>query len=149
MRMVLTGQLLNESAIFAMDNGWEASRCGQDWLRDRELLVLYTYQTSWFMPREVHMYVLRTIGAYCYPFQFADELHSVSQASKRWQASRVHWKNCWLVYSIWPVSTIVLNLVMQLPWEKFEILIFCAGTSRSFPSPPPLHYLSCAPDSFN
>ena len=31
---------------FAMDNGLEASRCGQDWLHDRELLVLYTYQMN-------------------------------------------------------------------------------------------------------
>ena len=34
----------------------------------------------------------------------------------------------------------VLNLVMRLPWENFEILIFCVGASRSFPFPPPLHY---------
>ena len=45
-RMALTGQMPDESAIFAFDNGREASRCGQDWLRDRELLVLYRYQTS-------------------------------------------------------------------------------------------------------
>ena len=45
-RMALTGQMLGESAIFAMDNGREASRCGQDWLHNCELLVLYTYQTS-------------------------------------------------------------------------------------------------------
>ena len=38
-----------------------------------------------------------------------------------------------------------LLLVTRLPWEKFEISIICVGASRSFPSPPPLHYLSCAP----
>ena len=31
---------------FAMDNGQEASRCGQDWLRNCEVLVLYMYQLS-------------------------------------------------------------------------------------------------------
>ena len=43
MRMALTGQMLDELAMFAMDNGREASCCG---LHDRELLVLYTYQMS-------------------------------------------------------------------------------------------------------
>ena len=41
-----------KTQIFPTDNEREASRCGQDWLRDRELLVLYRYQTSWSMPRE-------------------------------------------------------------------------------------------------
>ena len=46
MCMVLADQMLDELAVFAMDNGQEASRCGQDWLCDREILVvLYTYQT--------------------------------------------------------------------------------------------------------
>ena len=40
--MTLTGQMLDNLAIFAVDNGQEASHCGQDWLRDRELLALYT-----------------------------------------------------------------------------------------------------------
>ena len=44
--MALTGQMLDESAIFAMDNGREASSCGQDWLHNRNLLVLYRYQRS-------------------------------------------------------------------------------------------------------
>ena len=33
-----------------------------------------------------------------------------------------------------------LLLVIQLPWEKFEISIICVGASCSFPLPPPLHY---------
>ena len=44
--MALTGQMLDESAIFAMDNEQEASCYGQDWLHDRELLVLCTYQMN-------------------------------------------------------------------------------------------------------
>ena len=33
-----------------------------------------------------------------------------------------------------------LNLVTRLPWEKFEILIYCVGASRSFPFPFASHY---------
>ena len=36
--------------------------------------------------------------------------------------------------------TRLLNLVTRLPWEKFEILIYCMGTSRSFPFPFASHY---------
>ena len=43
MRMALTGEMLDESASFAMDNGREASHRV---LHNCELLVLYTYQTS-------------------------------------------------------------------------------------------------------
>ena len=71
---------------------------------------------------------------------------SRSQSCPQWLASHPL-SNAKIADSsgIWPVSAIVLNLVMRLPWEKFEILIFRVGASRSFPSPPPLHYLSCAP----
>ena len=41
MHMALTGEMLDESAIFAMDNGREASRCG---LHDRKVLgIMYTH----------------------------------------------------------------------------------------------------------